>query len=81
MSMKEIQARYQALMSEHSRVLGSIQAGILSTTEAAIAIADLRGRMNNLKRIAGNKRQTNYAMAFAPNPHVERQRHARQSQY
>ncbi len=78
MSMKEIYFRYQALLREHSKTLGSIQAGIFSTTEAAIAIADLRGRMNNLQRMAAGEGQMQYAMARKTKPNAGRSHQLRQ---
>lgn len=61
----DIHHRYQELLSEKSRLLDSIQAGFLLDSEAAIAIADLRGRMNCLHKITSNQKTDGDGLPFA----------------
>lgn len=48
----EIDSRYQELVDESNRLLHCTQEGILLDTEAAIAFADLRGRMDCLDQLS-----------------------------
>ena len=56
MTSFEIDSRYQELMDEGNRLMRSVQNGILLDNEAAIAIADLRGRMMCLERIKSDRK-------------------------
>ncbi len=50
--MDEVDRLYQALDCELGQIQDAIQAGLFSSSEAAIAMADLHGRMNSLHRFA-----------------------------
>ncbi|MBL6933032.1 MAG: hypothetical protein ISR45_08795 [Rhodospirillales bacterium] len=71
MGTNEINVRYQALVSEFYKVQKSIHAGFLSTTEAAIAVADLRGRMINLQRMAGDDFQLTNMKVLTSIPYAD----------
>lgn len=60
----EIDSRYHDLVKENERLLHSLQEGILLDSEAAIAFADLRGRMDCLDQLSTRKEECNGPAPF-----------------